>query len=367
MRVTHFVNDHRGGLARYVERLVEAQLAAQPPDVEPQVYGPSALRVPAGMRHLPYAFSPGRWGANQWKFAIQSLGVRDCGIRHFHNYTLGAIDVFTCHGLYTQNWLAKHGGGTARFDQKAQFKALSALERRCLNQAKVVVFQSQENEEFVADYFKLKRPGSFVKILQAVDTRQFHPSPSQDWLNQRQSVFPGIAAQSKWLLFVGHDFYGKGLLRILEALAARGPEASELSVLVFGHDPLNKPQAEAMAERTKVPVYFMEDDERLKIAFRCADFLMLDSVSEGGPMVLLEGMASGCVPIFTTCGGVRETIRQGVNGLVAKTAAHIVELALETSESERARMANGALETALERDVETFEKSYRAVYHAVRS
>ncbi len=366
MQVTHFVNDHRGGLARYVERLIDAQQRAARPGIVPQVYGPRALRVSPQTSHLFYTPAESRWGLNQWKFAAMSPWVRHCGVRHFHNYTAGAIDVFTCHGLYTQNWLAKNSDSMPRLYQRAQFSALSALEARCLEQAKVVVFQSKENEEFVSDYFKLRRPGSFVKILQAVDTQQFFPVDEATRAEKRRSVFGQIRPDARWLLFVGHDFYGKGLLRIMAAFEKRRESHEAVAVLIFGYDPANKVQAENLARRLNFPVYFMADDELLKSAYQCSDYLMLDSVSEGGPMVLLEGMASGCVPIFTTCGGVRETILSGVNGLVAESADHIVQLALGTQEAQRSVLSKGAIETAARRDVATFERSYRDIYESIR-
>ncbi len=365
MQVSHFVNDYRGGLARYVERLVAFQKKALP-QAQIGVFGPQQLSLPAGVSHSIYQPIERKWGANQWKFAFQSPWVNTPGIRHFHNYAWGEIDVLTCHGLYTHNWLSKHQGSRAKLHQKVQFSALSALERHCLTSAKVVVFQSIENEEFVVDYFKLKRPsGAFVRVPQAVDPEVFRLLDLESRAKLRRESFPQLPSKARWLLFVGHDFHGKGLLRILEEMGQRREWLADTALLVFGNDPHHQTLAEKTVERERLPVFFLKS-ELLKSAYSCSDFLLLNSISEGAPMVLLEAMAAGCVPIFTPCGGVRETIQSGQNGWIAESPSHLVELALKTSSDERERMSRAAVATARKRDFVTFEKNYRDVYESIQ-
>mgnify|MGYP001560006694 CR=1 FL=1 len=367
MRVTHFVNDYRGGLARYVERLVAAQRNAPGTSWVVDVFGPKQLNIGEGVGRALYRPVEKTWGLNQWKFAYDSWRWSRPGLRHFHNYTFGKIDVLTCHGLYTHNWLAKYGHGRVPPQRRAQFTALSALERRCLASAKVVVFQSVENQEFVEEHFQLKRsPGVFRRILQAVDTGRFRPFAEGERLKRRGVVFPQISASSRWLLFVGHDFEGKGLIRILQEFAARRVPLGQYSVLVFGDDALNRSRAGALAEKMGLSIHFLPSDQLLD-AYRCSDFLLLDSVSEGAPLVLLEGMACGCVPIFTPCGGVRETIQHGVNGWVADSAAGIVECAMVTSEVERMTLSLESVRTVQTRSLSEFERQYRMIYESLGS
>lgn len=49
-----------------------------------------------------------------------------------------------------------------------------------------------------------------------------------------------------------------------------------------------------------------------------ADGMCLSSFYEGLPVILLESLAAGCVPICTPVGGILDVIRDGVNGLLSK-------------------------------------------------
>lgn len=48
-----------------------------------------------------------------------------------------------------------------------------------------------------------------------------------------------------------------------------------------------------------------------------ADFFCLSSLTESGPLVLLEAFFAGLIPICTPCGDVPNKVRSGENGLVA--------------------------------------------------
>lgn len=52
-----------------------------------------------------------------------------------------------------------------------------------------------------------------------------------------------------------------------------------------------------------------------------ADVVVLPSYAEGAPLSLLEAAASGCVPVSTDVGSVREYIEDGVDGIVIGSAA----------------------------------------------
>jgi len=87
-------------------------------------------------------------------------------------------------------------------------------------------------------------------------------------------------------------------------------------------------------------------------AFRDASFSLLTSTAEGAPLVILESMAAGCIPIaYDIRYGPRDMIRDGVDGFVvppgdiAAMAARIGEL-VEMPERERQRMRRAARRSA---------------------
>jgi poly(glycerol-phosphate) alpha-glucosyltransferase len=88
------------------------------------------------------------------------------------------------------------------------------------------------------------------------------------------------------------------------------------------------------------------------LAFRDASFSLLTSTSEGAPLVLLESMAAGCIPIaYDIRYGPRDVIRDGVDGFLvtpgdtAAMAARIGEL-VAMPERTRRRMRRAARRAA---------------------
>lgn len=88
--------------------------------------------------------------------------------------------------------------------------------------------------------------------------------------------------------------------------------------------------------RNKIPAYMVE-----------ADFFCLSSITESGPLVLIEAFFAGLIPICTPCGDVPNKIRHGDNGLCADDCSvraykAVLEEALNLPESRRRRMSEAA-------------------------
>lgn len=52
-----------------------------------------------------------------------------------------------------------------------------------------------------------------------------------------------------------------------------------------------------------------------------ADAFCLSSIFEGMPISLIEAMSMGCIPICTPVGGIKEMIKDGVNGFLSKNTS----------------------------------------------
>jgi len=101
-----------------------------------------------------------------------------------------------------------------------------------------------------------------------------------------------------------------------------------------------------------------------------SDVLLLPSLDEGLPTVILEAMASGLAVVATDCGGVREALSDGVEGLIVPPRdAVAMAAALERlwrDPALRARMGAAGRRTAtsrfaLERQLDEFQELYREV------
>jgi glycosyltransferase involved in cell wall biosynthesis len=95
--------------------------------------------------------------------------------------------------------------------------------------------------------------------------------------------------------------------------------------------------------------------ESLADLYAAADLCVLPSASETCGLVALEAMASGLPVIAADAGGLRESVRNGVNGLLAAPtdarafAAHIVHLVMERDR--RRALGFAARQAAVGRDV----------------
>lgn len=103
----------------------------------------------------------------------------------------------------------------------------------------------------------------------------------------------------------------KLLFDIFERLSAEGSNAQLLVVGARHEENMikyrNHPNIHIIGERRNVGDYLA-----------CADFFILSSVYEGLPLTLLEAMSMGVVPVCTPAGGIKDVIRDGENGFLAK-------------------------------------------------
>jgi colanic acid/amylovoran biosynthesis glycosyltransferase len=127
---------------------------------------------------------------------------------------------------------------------------------------------------------------------------------------------------------------GAGLLRWLkgweyglEAVARAVERGVPVHLDLLGDDPDPTVGEEGESERLLHTVADLSLDGRVRLhgavssravrdALRSADVLLHPSLSEGIPTVVLEAMACGVPVVVTDCGGVREAVREGVDGFV---------------------------------------------------
>ena len=102
-----------------------------------------------------------------------------------------------------------------------------------------------------------------------------------------------------------------------------------------------------------------------------ADILLLSSSREGFPMVIMEAMAYGVIPVCTDVGGISRHIVDGVNGflITEREEDRIVEAfvqrikRLKTDKALRRRMADAAYRYARNHfDIRRFRRGYREFF-----
>jgi glycosyltransferase involved in cell wall biosynthesis len=219
-------------------------------------------------------------------------------------------------------------------------------------------------------------PGEYVERLLAgrgftrvavwgrgVDVRHFRPG--RDGGRWRRTL--GVAPDAALVLHAGRLAPEKNLDVLCRAWSlARAALGRRATFVVAGDGPVG-PALEARMPWVR-RVGFIDRDA-LADLYAAADLCVLPSASETCGLVALEAMASGVPVIAADAGGLRESVRAGVNGLLAAHsdagafAAHVVTLVME--QARRAALAAGARQFALTRDAAAEDQVLLDQYRAV--
>jgi glycosyltransferase involved in cell wall biosynthesis len=159
----------------------------------------------------------------------------------------------------------------------------------------------------------------------------------------------GFAADEPVLLFVG-DFYRKGLLTVLDALAAMKTPNAKL--LVVGRGEVAAFRALADARGVAERVQFVGFQPNVVPYFSASDAFVFPTRYEPFGMVITEAMAAGLPVVTTRAAGAAEVITPGVDGEVVADPddAHEMAARLDAILADPARrraMGEAARATAL--------------------
>ena len=155
------------------------------------------------------------------------------------------------------------------------------------------------------------RPEQLTVIPNGVDFARFaEASPAS--LSQFN-----IPAQARTLLAVGRLHPQKGLMFLLEALAPLLPEWPDLHLLLVGDGPQrDEIDACVRSHNWSGRIHLAGWQENVPGIMRAAEALVLPSLWEGMPNVVLEALAAGLVVIATRAEGVEELVTDGKSGFL---------------------------------------------------
>jgi UDP-glucose:(heptosyl)LPS alpha-1,3-glucosyltransferase len=160
-------------------------------------------------------------------------------------------------------------------------------------------------------------------IYNGVDTEQFNPRLRQ--LRAEIRRLHGIPDDAVLFLFVGSGFERKGVSQLLEALATL---PAKTRLLVIGRD---KKQTSYMRQAKRLGlaarVQFLGSQLDVKAYYGAAEALVLPTLYDPFPNVILEAMASGLPVITSNKSGGAELIEPSVDGWIcdAHDAGDIAE------------------------------------------
>jgi UDP-glucose:(heptosyl)LPS alpha-1,3-glucosyltransferase len=235
-------------------------------------------------------------------------------------------------------------------------------ERRLFASPKLraVICNSNMVKQEIKRYFGLADDKLHV-IYSGVDTRIFHPRLKQYRAEIRARY--AVPATATLFLFVGSGFERKGVAILLEAVAALPVDSYVIVVGRDKHSAHYAASAQALGLDTRVK--FVGSQPDVKPFYGAADALVLPTLYDPFPNVVLEAMASGLPVVTSTKSGGAEFITDGRNGFVCHAldrAALSAALSALRDTKRRAAMCDAARAAAEPFDLERMASALRELY-----
>jgi len=113
-----------------------------------------------------------------------------------------------------------------------------------------------------------------------------------DWVNE------------KIIAFVGRLIESKGPHLLIEAFSEIRKKVPDSRLLIIGHGP-QRPELEKLGGQDRILFCGYLSHDLLRYLLPCADVCVFPSVlAEAGPLVFMESLAAGCLPLGTNFGGM---------------------------------------------------------------
>jgi glycosyltransferase involved in cell wall biosynthesis len=165
----------------------------------------------------------------------------------------------------------------------------------------------------------------------------------------------GLSINGKQLLFVGNLLPVKGVNYLLDAFAQVAAHVPEVYLHLVGDGPLRstlEQQVEKLKLKERVSFKGRRPYEEIPMWVNSADAVVLSSLSEGLPSILLETMGCGKPMIATDVGGIAEILQHGKTGFLvpSKQVKELSESMLTILQEEGLgiQMGTNALEASKE-------------------
>lgn len=357
-----------GGAERFISRALEA---LEDDQLELNIITRSWQGEPKPDWHL-HICNPTKWGriSRERGFAV---AARACWQRE-------RFDIVQSHERIEGCDIFRAGDGVHRVWLEQRARIVSPLQRlltrasryhRYVMAAEEAMFRSRSLKKIICNSLMVKNDimrcfqvpeEKFAVIYNAIDAQRFQPATAEQRQQSREQL--NLPANARVLIYVGSGFERKGLKASITALAA-----TDAHLLVVGQDKQQSRYADlARSLGCESRVHFVGVQNHVIPFYHAADALLLPTLYDPFPNVILEAMACG-LPVITstTCGGA-EFIVQGEQGFVcdaldipALTAA-VQAIPLRTMDS---RMGNLARERVLTCTPQRLASQLHALYQQV--
>jgi len=152
-------------------------------------------------------------------------------------------------------------------------------------------------------------------IPMGVDSKLFTPRKRNSLIRKKYKI------SGHFLLFVGRLSPEKGINYLISAMQEISKSFSDAKLLVVGSGSV-EPELKEYANRLELNknILFVGNipNEKLPEYYATADIFVSPSIREGFGLTFVEAQLSGCVPVGTSVGGIKDIIENGKTGLLCK-------------------------------------------------
>jgi glycosyltransferase involved in cell wall biosynthesis len=271
--------------------------------------------IPGAKMILVQATDPKRRVRRYVEFLSLARRVRKAGCRRFFvRISIGAALTLICArrflGLEVCYWNSGQGRGAwpqgPDLITRLQLWAGDRLTMFICRRADRFVTGPESMVDYYVEEYGVRRSKCIV-LYNDVDLSRYQPAPAAEREALRDNL--GLPPSGRCALFVGRVSRYKGgefILPLARALRA-SPDTEDVHVVVVGSIHLTHLQPEMEAEPA-VTLVGARPNAEVASYLRAADLLILPSLSEGFPRVVIEAMACGLPIAAFDVGGVRDIL-----------------------------------------------------------
>ncbi|MCW4004038.1 MAG: glycosyltransferase family 4 protein [Candidatus Bathyarchaeota archaeon] len=235
-----------------------------------------------------------------------------------HKLGINKPFIHTIHGVLADEYeqAKKNGYQTFRSRVANRFmRRLANLEAQTAKDATLIITISKYSLEKIQRHYRVE-PSKVRIVPNGVDVEKFKPISNVEAVKEQFGL-----GNEPCVLFVGSLIPRKGLSFLVEAAKKIVAEYPVTKFLVVGEGSQKK-ELTATLQAANLLGNFMfignVKEDLLGALYNCADVFVLPSIQEGQGIVLLEAQASGKPVVAFDVGGVKEAVRDGETGFLAK-------------------------------------------------
>jgi L-malate glycosyltransferase len=130
---------------------------------------------------------------------------------------------------------------------------------------------------------------------------------------------PDLHKRKKWIIFVGRLSREKGVAHLIRAFSRLISLHEQVTLIIIGDGP-DRAKLESLTDSLRMTdcVHFMGFQTNVYPYIRNAEFLILPSLTEGMPVVILEAFALEKAVVATRVGGIPGVVQNAKHGLLVE-------------------------------------------------